>query len=357
MDYSRANIVEKMYKQVVFVAIALLLGCTTLRRSSVDAPETSASEVSMISLPGATATGITMNFLAYDAYRHRIWVPAGNTASVDVVDSTDAKVTRIGGFTTAETERNGKKRVVGPSSATVGDRYVYIGNRGDSSVCGIEAASLSKGACIKLDSTPEALVYIRTMKEVWATTPRIDSIAVIDAPYGGHLRMKSEIRLDGVPEGIAVDDWRGIVYTSLGDKDRTLILDSKRKEVVRSWPASCGEGGPKGLAVDSSLNLLLLACSDRVKVLDAAHDGKEISAIDVGEGIDDIEYQKFRRELYVSTANAAKLIVEGLDSTGSLKMKSETPTAPGVRNAVVTDEGVAYLTNSPEGGLFVVTPR
>ena len=210
---------------------------------------------------------------------------------------------------------------------------------------------------IKLDSTPDALVYIRTMREIWATMPRIDSIAIIDAPYGGQLRMKTEIRLDGVPEGITVDDWRGIVYTNLEDKDRTLTLDSRRKKVVRSWPASCGEGGPKGLAVDSSLNLLLLACSDRVKVLDAGHDGKELSAIDVGARIDDIAYLQFRRELYVDTANAAELIVASLDATGSLKMKSETPTAPGVRNAVVTDEGVAYLTNSPEGGLFVVSPR
>ena len=32
-------------------------------------------------------------------------------------------------------------------------------------------------------------------------------------------------------------------------------------------------------------------------------------------------------------------------------------TAPGVRNAVVADEGVAYLTDSLEGKLLVVSPH
>jgi DNA-binding beta-propeller fold protein YncE len=340
-------------RYVAVITAVLLLGCMTGKQSTVIEPVT---EVRTISLPGGTATGITMDHMAYDRSRHRVWVPAGNTGSVDVVDCADAQVTRIDGFATAEIEQNGKKRTVGPSSATVGDRYVYIGNRAGSSVCAIKAESLSKGPCVKLDSTPDGLIYVGTMEEVWATTPQSDSIAVIDAPYHGLPSIKTEIRLDGAPESVAFDDWRGIVYTNLGERDRTLSVDSRTKNVTRSWPASCGEGGPKGLAVDRSLNFLLLACSDRVKVLDASHDGQELSAID-GAGVDDIAYLEFRRELYVGAAKAAKLIVASLDTKGWLKVKSEIRTALGARNPVVTDEGVAYLTDSPEGKLLVVLPQ
>jgi hypothetical protein len=48
---------------------------------------------------------------------HRVWVPAGNTGSVDVVDTTSEKITRVEGFPTAEFERGGTKRTVGPSAA------------------------------------------------------------------------------------------------------------------------------------------------------------------------------------------------------------------------------------------------
>jgi hypothetical protein len=76
-------------------------------------------------------------------------------------------------------------QTAGSSAVTVGERYVYIGNRADASVCAIEADSLNKGPCIKLDSTPDALICVGALKEVWATTPQSDSIAVIDALYHG----------------------------------------------------------------------------------------------------------------------------------------------------------------------------
>jgi DNA-binding beta-propeller fold protein YncE len=341
-------------KYVAVVVVVQLLGCMTTKPSTVIVP---VPEVRKISLPGVAGIGITMDYLAYDRSRHRIWVPAGSTGSVDVVECANDQVTRIDGFATAKIERDGKMRTVGPSAVTVGERYVYVGNRADASVCAIEAESLNKGPCIKLDSTPDALIYVGALKEVWATTPQSDSIAVIDAPYHGLPSIKTEIRLDGAPDGVVFDDWRGIVYTNLEGRDRTLTLNSRTKNVTQNWPASCGDGGPKRLAVDRSLNFLLLACSDRVKVLDAGHDGKELSALDVGAGVDDIAYLEFRRELYVGAAKAAKLIVASLDTKGLLKVKSETPTALGARNAVVTEAGVAYLTDSTEGKLLVIPPQ
>ena len=313
-------------------------------------------EVRAIPLPGASATGVGMDLIAYDRLRHRVWVPAGNTGSVDVVDTADSHVTRLEGFATSEVERNGKRRTVGPSSATVGDDYVYVGNRGDSSVCAIDAKSLQKDSCIQLDSPPDALVYVRATKEVWATMPRRDAIAIIDVRKGAALAVKTEVRLDGAPEGFAVDDGRGVFYTNLEDKDRTLALDLKTRKVTANWQSSCGEGGPKGLAVDHSLDLVMVACSDRVKVLDVGHGGKELSTIDTGAGVDDIAYVEARHELYVGAAKAAKLTVAILDAKGRLEVEAAIPTAPGVRNAVVTEEGVAYLTDSPEGKLLVVAP-
>jgi hypothetical protein len=330
-------------------------GCGAAR---LPAPSTAppAFAVHSIALPGAPPGGVGTDYLAYDRAHHRVWVPAGNTGSVDVVDIVDGRVVRVEGFPTAEIERHGTKWTVGPSSAAVGDAVVYVGNRGDSSVCAVEAKSLRAGPCVKLESMPDGLAYVAATKEVWVTTPRDKSITVIDAAAAGALTSRAKISLNGEPEGFAVDDARGVFYTNLEDKDRTLSIDIRTRQVTRTWLPGCGEDGPKGLAVDHGLDFLFVACRDRVMVLDAGHDGKRLSVIEVGDGIDNIDYVEPRRELYAAAARAAKLTIARLDPQGEFTPLATVATVSGARNAVATEEGTAYLTDSAEGELLVVAP-
>jgi DNA-binding beta-propeller fold protein YncE len=320
--------------------------------TSVPAPT---FKVHSVALPGAPAGGVAMDYIAYDRAHHRVWVPAGNTGSVDVVDVRDDHVTRVEGFPTSELERNGTKRTVGPSSATVGQGVVYVGNRGDSSVCAVDAATLTKGACLKLASLPDGVAYVGSTREIWVTTPRDNSIAILDASKAGALSLKAKISLEGQPEGFAVDDGRGLFYTNLEDKDRTLTIDVKSRQVTKTWLPQCGADGPRGLAIDPRLNFVFVACPSRVMVLDAGHDGKPLSTIEVGEGIDNIDYVERRHELFAAAGRAAKLAIARVDSKGALTQVATVATAAGARNAVATDEGTAYLTDSPEGKILVVT--
>jgi hypothetical protein len=110
------------------------------------------------------------------------------------------------------------------------------------------------------------------------------------------------------------------------------------------------------LALDHALGFLLVACADKVKVLDVGHEGKILSSVDTGDGVNNIDYLEARHELYAGAARAAKLTVAALDPHGKLSAKAVVDTAKGARNAVVTDDGVAYLTDSPEGKILAVTP-
>src|SRR5260221_6380908 len=164
-----------------WVALSLVLSLAGGGAARADA----ARAVRSIALPGAPPEGVFMDYIAYDRAHGRVWVPAGNTASVDVIDVASDHVLHLAGFATAEMERHGHKRVVGPSSATVGDGVVFVGNRGDFNVCAIDAATLERGACVKLASMPDGLAWVASAKEVWATTPRDKSIVVLDAARPG----------------------------------------------------------------------------------------------------------------------------------------------------------------------------
>jgi hypothetical protein len=335
------------------VAIFLCLSASACATTQAGA-HGSQTALRSIALPDAPAGGVLMDYIAYDRAHHRVWIPAGNTGRVDVVDALDNRVDSIGGFVTSEMERHGKKRTVGPSSATVGDDMVYIGNRGDFSVCAIDAASLKMNGCVKLDAMPDGMAYVRSAKEVWVTTPRTKSIAIIDVSDPAALKVAGKIAFEGEPEGFVVDEGRGVFYTNLEDKDRTLTVDIKSRQVVKTWVSGCGEDGPKGLALDRALDFLFIACAASVKSVDAGHDGKALSTIATGDGVDDISYVEERHELYAGAARAAKLTIASVDAMGKLTTKGVLATAAGARNAVATEAGVAYLTDSPEGKILVV---
>ncbi len=309
-----------------------------------------------IALPGGGPAGITMDYLAYDPKTRRLWVPAGNTGAVDVVDTATGKVAQISGFATSEVKAEAGTRVLGPSSAAVGPGVIYVGNRADMSVCAVNARTLERGACGKLDAMPDGLAYVAPTKEVWVTTPRDRSIRVLDAAT---LVQKAKLSFDGEPEGFAVDAKRGRFYTNLEDKDLTLAIDLKTRKTVATWPSGCGEDGPHGLALDEKAGFLFVACSSRVEVLDAAHGGKLISTLDTGDGVDAIDFSAPAHTLYVGAAKAGQLVVVSVDRAGRLTATATVATREGARNGVVAGDGTVYLAHSrsaPISEIVVVAP-
>jgi DNA-binding beta-propeller fold protein YncE len=311
--------------------------------------------VKKLPLPGAAeVVGLSLDFIAVDRTGHRVWVPAGGTGSVDVLDTLAGTFTRVEGFPTAEVEVRGNKRVVGPSSVTLSEKLAFVGNRADNSVCAVDRGSLAKGACVTLSAMPDALAYIAAKREVWATTPRAKTIAVLSVTPEGTLAAAGTIAFEGEPEGYAVDEGRHLFYTNLEDADRTLAIDFLTRKVVATWKPECGEGGPKGLALDTGTQVLVVACPDHIVALDAGHDGKRLGEAKVGAGVDNIDYLAARHEVFVAAGRDGKLAVFRLDAKGTLEPIATVQTAEGARTVVADAEGTAYVVDPRSGGILVV---
>ncbi len=310
-------------------------------------------------LPG-TAGPVTIDYLVSDRAFGRIWIPVGDTGSADVFDVATGEFTRVGGFGTAEREVHEKKRMMGPSSATVGDGFVYVGNRATSEVCAVSEKTLALGACLKLPTAPDGVAYVASAKEVWVTTPRDHSITVLDASRPDTLKPKVVVKTDGDPEGYAIDSSRGLFYTNLEDKNRTLAIDVKKHGVMATWNTGCGPDGPRGLAVDEARNLLMVACTDGVRVLDGAHGGAPLGKLETGAGVDNIDYLETTRMLAVAAGKASLLTVARLDDEGQLSVIATAMTAEGARNAVMDGNGNIHVVD-PRGArllnFVLATPR
>ena len=310
---------------------------------------------SFIALPGGPP--VSMDYLAYDAKNDRVWAPAGNTGKVFVLDVKSGKLAAIEGFETTQVkERDGNPRTVGPSSASAGDGFVYVGNRAGFQICAVDAKSLEKRGCVALPSSPDGTVWVGTTKEVWVTTPREDSITIVDAKDPLALKITGKIAVDG-PEGYAVDEGRGLFYTNLEEKDKTLAFDVKTRKLVSTWESGCGKEGPRGLALDTERRHLFVACAiGKVRALDASKDGALLGEVDAGEGLDNIDYLQSKHRVYAAGGRAGTLTVAEADAKGALKKITSSKAALGGRVVVVDSSGTAYVADSKGGRLVVIKP-
>src|SRR4029450_5761035 len=95
---------------------------------------------------------VESDYFAYDRATGKVWVPASNTGSVDVIDETTDAISQITGFPTGEIERRGRKITVGPPAASVGAGVIYIGDRANGTLCVIDAKSLTRGECLPVSA-------------------------------------------------------------------------------------------------------------------------------------------------------------------------------------------------------------
>ncbi len=342
-------------RKSLLILIVVAIGAIAVGLQAAD--ENNANyTVHILALPDHGHGNITMDYIAFDPKTGYVWVPAINIGSVDVVDTSKGSVREISGFATKELEVKGRKRAQGPSGVSIGEGVVYIGDRADASVCALDEMTLARKTCGHIDSTPDAVVYVASTKEVWVTAPSDNSVRILDSQT---LSQKEKLTFEGRPEGYAVDAKRGRFYMNYEDKDLTTAIDLKTHKTVAKWQPSCGKEGPHGLSLDEDAGHLFVACSTRAEVLDAGHNGEKLSSIDTGDGVDDLTYSAATHMLYVGAAKDSRLTVARVDATGQLSQIAVVKTHEGARNGVVTKDGTVYLAHSQLGklaGLVVVSP-
>lgn len=351
------------------IAIALIQVVWALCAAMEPLTAESAYELKPISLPGATGA-VALDYFAYDRATGRLWVPASNTGSVDIIDEKTDSVSQVTGFQTGEVELRGRKVKIGPTAVSIGDGIVYIGNRGDSTLCTIDSRTLERGDCFQVApisagraAAPDGVIYVAATRELWITTgaPPLGigsadkSIQVFDASDPRHLKRKTKIPLAGSAEGYAVDNERGVFYTNIEEKGTTVAIDVHTHNIIAKW--NVGSTELQGLALDSVRGFLFVACGDHVVSVDAAQDGKIIDSLQTGAGLDNIDYSSDRKTLYAAASQVATLSIAEVGDDGKFHLKATVPTVKGARGVVAAKGEAAYLIDPAEGRILKLAPK
>ncbi|MGO8970740.1 MAG: YncE family protein [Myxococcaceae bacterium] len=337
-----------MYRLLLLAASTLT---STVALGQPDAGSVATLPIHALRLLPSSPGRIGMDYLGYEPGTNQVWVPGGLTGRVFVVDANLETIRTIEGFATRQ--RDGRE--LGPSSVTFGPGRAFIGNRADSSVCAVDLRTLQRGECVALPEAPDGLAYVATTDEVWATLPIAKALVILSAAKAG-LPIAGHIELPGEPEGYAVDAARGRFYTNLRDRNQTLVLDVHKRATAAHWPTTCSAEGPRGMTLDATGDVLVVACTDRLLSFAVNPVPTLLGRLETGAGLDNIDLAPKLGTVFAAAGKAELLTRAELLGGGALSATGQAHTASGVQGVVVSAAGKAFAADSAAGQLWVAGP-
>lgn len=175
----------------------------------------------------------------------------------------------------------------------------------------VDLATLKTISKAPTGGNPDALTYDPKAGEIWAFNGRGQSATVIDAKEGKVV--VESIPLGGKPESGAVDPDAGRVYVNLEDKNEIAVIDSKERKVVAHWPIAPGASAT-GMAIDRQLHRLIVGCGNSKMLLVDATNGKVVSAVDCGQGVDAAAFDPESHLAFVSAGGSGTVTVAKVEA-------------------------------------------
>ena len=151
------------------------------------------------------------------------------------------------------------------------------------------------------------------------------SATAIDGVTGQRI---GSVDLGGKPEfGVSAGD--GMLYVNLEDKSEVAEVDARAMRVTRHWSIRPCEG-PSGLAIDREHHLLFSGCRSGVMGISDARDGKLITTVPIGRGVDACRYDATAQLAFASNGDGTITVIHE-DSPTSFRVVSNAATKQGAR--------------------------
>ncbi len=255
------------------------------------------------------------DWLTVDAAARRVYIARATRVLVIDADS-GALVGEVPGL-------DGAHGVV--AVAELGQGFATSGKTGE--VIAFDLKSLKVTGRVKVGDNPDALVYDRFTKKLFAFNGKGKSAAIVDP---AKLSVLQTIPLAGKPE-FAVTDDAGRVFVNVEDTSEIVVLNSeigKPTTLQARYPlAPCQ--GPTGLAMTPGASQLLVGCSNRTAVVVDGKTGKVLQHFKTGAGVDAAGFDAQRGLGFVSAGQGVLTVLS--EVKGVFSHLQDVVTANGAR--------------------------
>ncbi len=317
--------------------------------AATQATPTVAAQLRPVSIPLPDGAGeIGFDDLNYDPALGQVLVPAGRTGNLDLIDPKTQKVKAISGFTAQSKSVFGHSQ--GTTSADAANKFLVATDRNVRMVDVVDPSKASIVASASLGGNPDYVRYVSLTNELWVTEPDSEQIEVL-ALNNQTPAHKAFIAVPGGPESLVIDIKRHHAYTHLWSNE-TVAINVDTHTVIAHWTNGCHDS--RGIALDEARGFLFVGCEDgQAVVLDMNNNGKQLSTLKQGSGVDVISYNAKLAHLYVPGAASRTMAILGVSATGELSLLGTAATAADAHCVVADDQGNAWVCNPDHGQILL----
>ena len=328
-------------------ASVVIAGCKPDAPARAPASSGSAAGTHRVALPGGER-GIGFDDLRFAAAIGKVVAPAGGTGTLALIDPRTDAVTAIAGFGTAAATGGHEN---GTTSADEGAGFLFAIDRTKLKVVVIAETSHAIVGRAALASSPDYVRWVEATRELWITEPDADRIEVfaLEATTPRHAAF---IAVAGGPESLVIAGTRAFTHLWRG---KTVALDVTTRAITATWPNGCEDS--RGIALDPRRGWLFTGCAEgKATVLDI-QTGALLGSLDVGAGVDVIDYNPRLAHLYVPSAKTATLSIVGVGAGGTLALLGTAPTSRGAHCVTADATDHAWVCDIRGGALLAIADR
>jgi DNA-binding beta-propeller fold protein YncE len=170
-------------------------------------------------------------------------------------------------------------------------------------------------------------------------------LSVVDTTAGKKL---ADIKIDGETlEAMALETSSPRIFVNNKAKNQVDVVDREKRTIIASWPVTKCKTNV-AMAFDEADHRLFIACrTGIISVLDT-QSGKEIAALPITKGVDDVVYDPASKRIYAACDGNVDIYQQS--GPDQYKELAQVPTGPLARTARLVPELKRYFVGVPQHG-------
>ena len=229
--------------------------------------------------------------------------------------------------------------------------YITDGGAGELKIYDGKSYRLLKSAKLKVDA--DSIGYDPATHDLYIDDGGGDAhetfsmFSVVNTTTGDKI---ADTQIDGdTLEAMVLEKSSPRIYVNNRAKNEISVIDRKTHKLIASWPVTMGKFNV-AMALDEASHRLFVGCRGGQIVVFDTRTGKELQALSIPKGIDDLIFDSAHKRIYAACgSDKGAIAVYQETDPDHYKSLGEVPSAPGGKNEVLVPQlRRLYITIPPQ---------